>query len=138
MDTHSRGNRMLVLASGALLVTVALHGIDHALQERGIEALTTEVRIGGFVNAVLAVVAFVLAMRDHPRAPVVAAAVGAWLAVGVVSAHLAPHWSALSDPYPELDLGFASWAAAIAELGAAMVLAAVGVAALRQRRVTTA
>ena len=138
MDTHSPGSRMLVLASAALLATVALHGADHLLQERGIEALTTEVKVGGFINAALAALAFVLARREHPRAPVVAAAVGIYLVVGVSAAHFAPQWSALSDPYAELDLGFASWAAAIAEVGAAAVLAAVGLAVLRQRRVTTA
>ena len=138
MDTHSPGSRMLVLASAALLATVALHGADHLLQERGIEALTTEVKVGGFINAALAALVFVLARREHPRAPAVAAAVGIYLVVGVSAAHFAPQWSALSDPYAELDLGFASWAAAIAEVGAAAVLAAVGLAVLRQRRVTTA
>ena len=131
MNTH----RMLVLAAGALLLTVALHGVDHTLQERGVGALTTEVRIGGFVNAVLAVVAFVLALRDHPRAAAVAAGVGAYLFTGVVAAHFAPHWSALSDPYADVGLPWYSWAAAGAEAGAAAVLAVAGVVALRRRRV---
>src|SRR5688500_11779565 len=137
MTTHPTGKRMLLAASTAPLAGVALHGVDHALQERGIGALTTEVRVGGLVNATLAVIAFVLALRDHPRAPAVAAAIGAYLVVGVSAAHLAPHWSALSDPYADLDLGFASWAAAFAEIGAAAVLAAVGLAVLRQRRVVS-
>jgi hypothetical protein len=137
MDTHAPGNRALLMASAALLVAVALHGVDHYLQERGVGALTTEVRIGGLVNAVLAVIAFGLALRGHRHAPLVAATVGAYLAVGVSAAHFAPHWSALSDPYADLDLGFASWAAAAAEVGAAAVLAVVGVAALRRRREVT-
>jgi hypothetical protein len=114
-----------------------LHGVDHYLQKRGVGALTTEVRIGGLVNAVLAVIAFMLALRGHRHAPVVAATVGAYLVVGVSAAHFAPHWSALSDPYADLDLGFASWAAAAAEVGAAAVLAAVGIAVLRRRREVT-
>jgi hypothetical protein len=134
VDTQRSGNHLLVAASAALLATVALHGLDHALQERGIDALTTEVRLGGLVNAVLAVVVFVLALRGHPRAPIAAAAVGLYLVVGVSAAHFAPHWSALSDPYAELDLGFASWAAAVAEVAAAAVLAAAGITVLRQRR----
>jgi hypothetical protein len=77
---------------------------------------------------------FALALRDNPRAPAAAAGIGAYLVVGVTAAHFAPHWSAFSDPYADLDLGFLSWAAAAAEVGAAAVLAAVGVAALRQRR----
>jgi hypothetical protein len=137
MDTHLPGSRVLLVASAALLGAVVLHGVDHALQERGVGALTTEVRLGGLVNAVVAVIAFVLALRDHPRAPIVAAAVGAYLATGVTAAHFAPHWSALSDPYAELDLGFLSWAAAAAEVAAAAVLAVVGIAVLRQRRMVS-
>lgn len=135
MNTRSNRNRMLLGASAALLATVLLHGVDHALQERGVAALTTEVLIGGTVNAALAVIAFVLARRDNPRAPAVAAGVGTYLVVGVSAAHFAPHWSALSDPYADLDLGFLSWAAAGAEVGAAAVLAAVGLAVLRRQRV---
>jgi hypothetical protein len=138
MDTHPAGSRMLVVASAVLLAGVALHGVDHALQERGIGALSTAVSVGGVVNAAVALLVFALAVRDHPRAPLVAAVVGAYLVAGVSAAHFAPRWGALSDPYAELDLGFASWAAAIAEVGAAAVLAAVGVAVLRQRRVMTA
>ena len=138
METRSPDSRMLVLACSALLATIALHGADHLLQDRGIGALTTEVKIGGFVNVAIAALAFALAWREHPRAPVVAAVVGAYIAVGVSAAHFAPHWSALSDPYSELGLGFASWAAAGAEVVAAAIVAAVGVAVLRQRRVTTA
>ena len=137
MDTHPPGNRMLLVASAALLGAVALHGVDHALQERGLGALTTEVLVGGVVNAALAVIAFVLALRDHPRAPVVAAVVGTYLVLGVSAAHFAPHWSAFSDPYAVLDLGLFSWAAAVAEVGAAAVLAVVGIAVLRQRRVVS-
>ena len=135
METDRPGSHRLLLAAAAVLATVVLHGVDHVLQERGIGSLTTEVRAGGAVNAALAVIAFVLALRDHPRAPAVAVGVGAYLAVGVSAAHFAPHWSAFSDPYPELDLGFVSWAAAVAEVAAAVSLAVVGMVVLRRRRV---
>ena len=138
MDANARatpaGQRMLLAASAALLVAVGLHGIDHALQERGVGALTTEVLVGGTVNAVVAVLVFVLALRAHPRAPLIAAGVGAYLVVGVTAAHFAPHWSAFSDPYADLDLGALSWAAAALEVACAAALAAVGVAVLRRRR----
>jgi hypothetical protein len=84
---------------------------------------------------VLAALVFWLALRDHRRAPLLAAGVGAYLVLGVSAAHFAPHWSAFSDPYADADLGFLSWAAAAAEVGAAAVLAVVGVAVLRGRRV---
>jgi hypothetical protein len=137
METHRAGNRMLLVASAALLAAVAWHGADHALQERGLGALTTEVLLGGAVNGALALIAFALAVRDHPRAPAAAAAVGGYLVVGVSAAHFAPHWSALSDPYADLDLGFVSWAAAVAEVGAAALLAVVGMTGLRRRRVAS-
>jgi hypothetical protein len=134
MDMQRSEARMLLAASAALLAGVVLHGADHVLQERGVAALTTEVRMGGFANAVLAVFVFVLALRSHPRAPVVAAAAGTYLVVGVSAAHFAPHWSAFSDPYAEANLGLVSWAAAAAEVAAAAGLAAVGFTLLRRRR----
>jgi hypothetical protein len=137
MNESSTGNRLLLATSAALLAGVALHGVDHALQERGVWALSTEVMVGGVVNAVLAVSVFALAWRRHPRAAAAAAGVGVYLVVGVTAAHFVPHWSAISDPYADLDLGFVSWAAAFAEVGAAAVLAAAGLAVLRQRRVVS-
>jgi hypothetical protein len=137
MDSRLPGSHVLLLASATLLGAVMLHGVDHALQERGVDALTTEVLAGGLANAALAVIVFVLALRGHQRAPVVAAGVGAYLAAGVSVAHFAPHWSAFSDPYADLDLGFASWAAAFAEVGAAAAVALVGIAVARRRRVAS-
>ena len=133
-DTTPPGHRMLLAASAALLFSVAVNGLDHLLQDRGISALTTEVRIGGFVNAAIAIVVFVLARRADPRAPAAAAAVGAYIAVGVFAAHFLPHWSALSDPYADAYLGLVSWAAAGFEVACAVVLAAVGFVVLRRRR----
>lgn len=134
--TSPTGHRLLLGASAALLVAVAVHGVDHALQERGVGALTTEVFVGGTINAVLAALAFAMALRGHPRAPLAAAGIGAYLAIVVTAAHFAPHWSAFSDPYADLDLGVLSWAAAGLEVAAAAALAAVGVAVLRRRRTT--
>ena len=135
-DTTPPGHRMLLAASALLLIGVAVHGVDHVLQERGIGALTTEVRAGGFVIAVLAAVVFVLVRRAHPRAPAMAAGVGAYVVVSVTASHFAPHWSAFSDPYSDLDLPVLSWAAAGFEVACAAVLAAVGVAVMRRRRGT--
>jgi hypothetical protein len=134
IETDRTGRRLLVAAGAGLVFAVALHGADHALQERGIGALTTEVRLGGFANAAAAVLALWLALRDHPWAPQVCAFVGGYIAVGVTAAHFAPHWSALSDPYADLDLGPVSWAAAGLEVLAAAALCAAGVAVLRRRR----
>jgi hypothetical protein len=133
-EPQPAGHRLLVVTSAALLVSVALHGIDHALQDRGIGALSTEVLIGGTVNATAAVGAFWLALQDYPRAPQALAFIGTYIAFGVTAAHFMPHWSALSDPYVDLDLQLISWAAAASEVIAAAALGAAGFAVLRRRR----
>jgi hypothetical protein len=55
--------------------------------------------------------------------------VGLTGALGVAASHLAPHWSALSDPYPDLSVDALSWAVMLAEIAAALAL---GIVALRQ------
>ena len=133
-ESHPAGRQLLIAASGALLLAVVLHGADHTLQQRGIGALTTEVRLGGLANGAAAAIAFVLALRDHPRAPQIGAFVGGYLALGVIAAHFAPHWSAFSDPYADLGLGVVSWAVAAIEALAAAALCAAGISVLRRRR----
>jgi hypothetical protein len=133
-DSDPAGRRLLLAASAGLVVAVALHGADHVLQERGVGALTTEVRLGGAATWAAAVTAFVLALRDHRWAPQIGAFLGGYIALGVTAAHFAPHWSAFSDPYAELDLGVASWAAAALEVLAGATLCAAGIAVARRRR----
>ena len=125
--------RRLVIANAVLAGAVLLHGIDHSLQSRGVGALTTEVRVGGFVIAALAALSIVLAVRRSPRAAAVAVGVGAWVAFGVTISHFVPHWSAFSDPYMEIDLSAVSWLAAAIEAVAGIALAAVGMSVLRRR-----
>jgi hypothetical protein len=79
-----------------------------------------------------------LTLRRHPRAPLVAALVGLWSAIGVAASHLLPHWSAFSDPYPDLDVDAVSWAAMLLELATAAVLGLLGLRELRAQGARTA
>jgi hypothetical protein len=119
-----RRDRTLLVANVVFLVAMALHGLDHEL--RGTGDLTTEVMVGGTVLAVLALATLPLTLMGHPRAPLAAAVVGFWTVIAVSASHLAPHWSAFSDPYPDKSLGFWSWAAMLGEVGAALVFGLVG------------
>ena len=119
-------------ANLVFVFAMALHGIDHLTQARGVDALTREVFWGGVVRGVLALGTLPLTLGRHPRAPLVAAVVGLWTALGVSAAHLAPHWSAFSDPYPNLGLGVWSWTVVLAEIAAALAFGLIGVARLRQ------
>jgi hypothetical protein len=126
----ARRRDALTLASVAFVVANVAHGLDH--QRQGTGRLTTEVLAGGTVLTLLAFGTLALVLRRHPRAPLVAAAVGLWSAVAVAAAHIAPHWSAFSDPYPDLSVDALSWAVMLAEVASAFVLGVVGVRALRR------
>jgi hypothetical protein len=117
----------LALAAVAFVVANLLHTADHFRQ--GLGGLTSAILVAGTTLTVLAIVVMVMALRGHPRAPAFCAVVGLSGAVGVAASHLAPHWSTLSDPYPDLSVDALSWAVMLAEIAAALVLAVV---ALRQ------
>jgi hypothetical protein len=119
----------LTVAAGTFVAANVLHTLDHFRQGTG--RLTWEILLGGSTLTVLAVVVLVVVLRGHPRAPALAAVVGISGAIGIASSHLAPHWSALSDPYPDLSVDALSWAVMLFEIAAALAL---GIAALRVLR----
>jgi hypothetical protein len=51
------------------------------------------------------------------------------VAAGVAASHIAPHWSAFSDPYPAIGADALSWALMLVELGAALALGYAGLRA---------
>jgi hypothetical protein len=120
----------LSLAAAAFVAANVLHSLDHLRQGTG--DLATEVVAGGTVLSILAVLTLVLALRHHPRAPLWAAVVGTWSALGVIASHVAPHWSALSDSYFEIHADALSWVVMLAEVFAAAYLGFVGFRELRR------
>ena len=120
----------LSLAAAAFVAANVLHTLDHLRQGTG--DLATEVLAGGTVLSTLAVLTLVLALRHHPRAPLWAAVVGTWSALGVIASHVAPHWSAFSDSYFEIHADALSWVVMLAEVLAAAYLGLVGFTELRR------
>ena len=120
----------LSLAATAFVAANVLHSLDHLRQGTG--DLATEVLAGGMVLSILAVLTLVLALRRHPRAPLWAAVVGTWSALGVIASHVAPHWSALSDSYFEIRADALSWVIMLAEVFAAAYLGFAGFRELRR------
>jgi hypothetical protein len=120
----------LASASIAFVAANLLHTLDHFRQ--GVSGLSTEILAAGTTLTVLAIVVMAMALRDHPRAPAFAAVVGLSGAVGIAASHLAPHWSALSDPYPQIHADTLSWVVVLLEIAAALVLAIVALRELRR------
>jgi hypothetical protein len=114
----------LTVAAAAFVAANVAHTLDHLRQGTG--DLATEVLAGGTVLSVFAVLTLVLALRHHPRAALWAAVVGTWSALGVIASHVAPHWSAFSDSYFEIDADALSWVVMLAEVAAAAYLGFVG------------
>ena len=120
----------LVIASGLFVLVLGLHAADHVRQ--GVDRLTVEVTLGGQALIVAALAVLVLALRRHPLAPPVAADVGIWSALAVTASHIAPHWSAFSDSYPDNDLDLLAWTSMLAVIATAGMLAVVGRRELRR------
>ena len=123
--------RLLNQASMLFAVGLVIHTADHLW--RGATSVTTQLFWVGNVATVVAVVALVLVHRGQPTAPLVAVAAGFPLAIGYMSAHLAPEWSVLSDPYPGSDVSLFSWVAALTEIAGALALGTAGAVVLRRR-----
>jgi hypothetical protein len=96
------------LGRAALLLTAAdvLHALDHTRQGRD---LTSEVYGAGITGWIALAMLLVLVARGHRLAAPYAAAVGLSVAAGFLLVHVAPHWSAFSDPYPDVDADALSW-----------------------------
>ena len=120
----------LAIASIAFVAANLLHTLDHFRQ--GVSGLSTEILVAGTTLTALAIAVMVMALRQHPRAPAFAAVVGLSGAVGIAASHLAPHWSALSDPYPDISVDALSWAVMLLEIAAAAALAIVALRELRR------
>ena len=119
------------MAAAAFVVANVLHTLDHLRQ--GVAGLSPAILAGGSVLSLLALVALAMAIRLHPRAPAFCAVVGVSGTVGIASSHLAPRWSSLSDPYPDLPVDALSWAVMLIEIVAALVLGIVALRALMRQ-----
>src|SRR5438034_5656043 len=120
----------LLGANVAFVAANLLHTADH--QRQGTEGLSTEILIGGSAITIAAIASLVLALRRDDRAPIFAAVLGLSAAAGIAASHLAPHWSAFSDSYPEIHADAISWVVVLLEIAGALLLATVAVRELRR------
>jgi hypothetical protein len=93
--------------------------------------------IGGTVQGVLVVVAVLLVLRHHRRAPEFAVFVGFGSAALFVYAHVLPTFlPALQDSFvtgPRINVTWFSWLSAVAEIGTGLVFGYLGMQSVRAR-----
>jgi len=111
------------LGRAALLLVAAdvLHALDHTRQGRN---LASEVYVTGVAGWIALALLLVLIARRHRLAALYAGAVGVSVAVGFLAVHVAPHWSAFSDPYSRFHPDALSWALVVVPVLAAVNLVA--------------
>jgi len=90
--------RALRYSTGLYLIGLIAHTADHV--RRGTGVLTHHVFWAGNLSTLAGVITVVLVFNRHRLAPVMAAAFGLPVALGVGAVHLLPHWSVFSDAFP--------------------------------------
>jgi hypothetical protein len=120
----------LLRANSVFVAANLLHTADH--QRQGTEGLTWEIYMGGSAITIAAIASLVLAWRRDGRAPIFGAVLGLSAAAGIAASHIAPHWSAFSDSYPQIHADAISWVVVLLEIAGALLLAAVAGRELRR------
>lgn len=120
------------LSKSALLLIAAfvVHNGDHA--RRGLSVVTEGLVWAGSLTMVLAAVIVTLVLTRHAAAPMVAAAGGFAIAIGVSASHLLPEWGPISDSLPQGNVDVFTWIAVFSEIAAAAWMGWVGLTILRQ------
>jgi hypothetical protein len=122
---------MTLLRANILFIAAnLLHTADH--QRQGTGGLTWEILAGGSAITLAAIASLVLAHRRDERAPLFGAVLGMSAAAGIAASHLAPHWSAFSDSYPQIHADAISWVVVLLEIAGALLLAVISVRELRR------
>jgi hypothetical protein len=122
----------LARAAAALLALQVGHALDHVANQPS-RTLATEVTAPGLLGIAATTLLLALAWRRRPEAPALAVLVGFGTVLGFAVVHLAPHWSAFSDPYGDLSLNAVSWVMVALPMVAALYVGLLGL-----RGITTA
>jgi len=135
--SHRSGRaRQLVAANLLLVALLVVHTLDHLLrQEAQVPSGTATAGTAGFVAVLLALG---LALAGHRLAPPATALVGLATAAGFVAIHVFPEWSALSQPYSDIDVDGLSWVAMIVPAVVAAGVGAIGVQVARSQQFSAA
>ncbi len=126
------GDRRLVAAGWLFATGSAVHMLDHL--RRGQDSISAELNWLGTLGLVLQVAVITLVLTRHRLAPLAAVAAGFPLALGFLTVHWLPEWSALSDPAWQIDSWrWFSYVASTMEIVGAVAIGVAGLAVVRRR-----
>lgn len=129
-----RGN--LRWAAIAFAIGFGVHGLDHL--RRGMSASPPFIMVGGMVQMVFVVLAIVMVLKHHARAPLAAIVVGFGSALVFTYAHLLPTvFPGYQDSFispPHINVTWFSWFSALTEIGTAVVFASAGIREVNSAR----
>jgi hypothetical protein len=121
--------RLLLPANLVLVALLLVHVLDHELrQTASVPDAAGAAGLAGFAAALLAL--GLTAARSRLAAPATAL-VGFATAAGFLAVHVLPDWGPFSQPYPDIDVDAASWAAMLVPAAAAAAAGAIGLSRLR-------
>jgi hypothetical protein len=123
------GAHRLHVAATAFTAAVLVHNADHL--RRGPGSTSSSVLVLGSLAILLEVAVVVIVFTDHPWAPLVAAVVGADLALGYLLVHFTPSHGFASDSFITGEAAVVSILAATFETAASAFLAVEGLRAMR-------
>jgi hypothetical protein len=136
MEANMPGDHRLKYCALFYALGLALHTADHL--RRGLDAVTTQVLWIGNVSTVIGITVAVLVIVGYRNAPMLAAATGVPVALGVAAVHLLPKWSsALSDTFigaHNTGVTGLSWAVVLVEIAGALAMGIVGLTIVRTER----
>jgi hypothetical protein len=126
--TTVQSQTLLRISAWVFLLGWGLHVIDHLL--RGMSASPMFVMAGGTVQGIVVVVAIIMTLRGHARAPEAAIFTGVGSALVFTYAHLLPSfWPAFQDSFvsgPRVNVTWFSWGTALSEIGTGLLFAYAG------------
>ena len=119
---------LLVLAGLAFVATTALHFLAHGL--RGVDVTPEALLWATAIVDPISLTPVALILIGSRWAPVTAAVVGFAMALWIPLAHLAPHWSPVSDPLLDTPVDPYMLITAVAKMLSALFLGIAGVLTL--------
>ncbi|WP_169714730.1 hypothetical protein [Mycobacterium celatum] len=116
-------------AAIAFAVGFAVHGLDHL--RRGMSASPPFIMVGGMAQMLFVLLAIVMVLKQHARAPQAAIIVGFGSALVFTYAHLLPTvFPGYQDSFvspPHINVTWFSWFSALTEIGTGLVFAMAGI-----------